>query len=168
MAINAPKRMSANMSNLLLEAAPSVPKPTFTPASNIACIGAQPEANFMLDAGLCATLMPRSAANATSSALVCTMCAAIKREFNTPKSSKRANGRLPCSFTELSTSKAVSWMWQWMSQSCLSASATTVRKVSSDTVYGACGAHANRTKSSPANSCASANDFSMYCAELCA
>ena len=48
-------RISSHMSRSLLLAAPSVPKPTRTPAASISATGEMPEAIFMFEVGLCMT-----------------------------------------------------------------------------------------------------------------
>jgi hypothetical protein len=52
-AINAATRIASNMSRSLLLAAPSVARPTETPARKYAGTGATPLAVFMLLSGLC-------------------------------------------------------------------------------------------------------------------
>ncbi len=53
---NTPPKFT-HMSKLLLLQLPSVPMPTFTPASIIACKGAMPHAILLLDTGHDATLL---------------------------------------------------------------------------------------------------------------
>ena len=60
-------RASANRWLLSLEAEPSTPRPTRTPASRMARIGAMPEARRMLELGQCATPQPVRAKSAISS-----------------------------------------------------------------------------------------------------
>jgi len=55
LAMKAARRTSSNISRSLLEAGPSVPMPTFSPASSILVTGAKPEASLRFEDGLCAT-----------------------------------------------------------------------------------------------------------------
>ena len=80
--------ISRNMSRRLLEAAPSVPRPTFTPAFTIAGTGAVPLANFMFDCGQWATPTLRAARILKSSPFVHTAWAASTRSSSTPRPSR--------------------------------------------------------------------------------
>ena len=68
--------ISSHSDRSLLEAAPSVPRPTATPAASSAGTGATPEAPFMLDWGQCTTPTLRSASSAISAGVGQIMCAA--------------------------------------------------------------------------------------------
>ena len=72
-------RIASNMSRSLLLAAPSVPRPSATPAARYPVTGAVPLASFMLLSGLCDTPTPRRARVATSSGETQTPCAASVR-----------------------------------------------------------------------------------------
>src|SRR5262249_45381794 len=69
-------RIASNISRSLLLAAPSVPRPTATPADRYLGIGAAPLASFMLLSGLCATPTACRFKMALSSSVTQTPCAA--------------------------------------------------------------------------------------------
>ncbi len=69
-------RIASNMSRSLLLAAPSVPRPSATPARRYAVTGAVPLASFMLLSGLCDTPTPRAFSIAMSASDTHTPCAA--------------------------------------------------------------------------------------------
>ena len=58
LAKKADKRTSSNISKSLLDAGPSVPMPTLSPASSILTTGAKPEASLRFEDGLCDTPAP--------------------------------------------------------------------------------------------------------------
>ena len=76
--------ISSNISVLLLEDTPSVPRATLTPAFPMAGTQATPEPSFRLDTGLWAQEMPFSAMTAQSSSVVQTQWAAMARFSQTP------------------------------------------------------------------------------------
>ena len=76
--------ISSNISWLLLEATPSVPRATFTPASSRRGTGATPEASFRLDTGLWTAVTPRRTMPSMSSRLTHTQWAARPPFCHTP------------------------------------------------------------------------------------
>lgn len=121
------RRISANMSSLLLEEAPSVPRPTVTPAFLILTTGAMPEASFRLLPGLCATRTCFSCMMAMSSSVTWTQWAASVGSSKRPRSFMRAIGVLPYSLRQFSTSPFVSERWMWIGMPRFIASSRTCR-----------------------------------------
>ena len=80
--------MASNMSRSLLLAAPSVPRPTLTPADRMATTLAEPLASFMLLSGLCDTPTCLAASIAMSSGESHTACAATVRGPQNPRVSR--------------------------------------------------------------------------------
>ena len=76
------------MSRSLLLAAPSVPRPSATPAARYFGTGAVPLASFMLLSGLCETPTPRRFRIAMSSSFTQTPCAASVRGAQKPIDSR--------------------------------------------------------------------------------
>src|SRR5512141_1759416 len=68
-------RASANRCEPSLEAEPSTPRPTLTPALRYSLMGAMPEASRILDVGQCATPQLCLAKTLISSSLTHTACA---------------------------------------------------------------------------------------------
>ena len=68
-------RVSASRCDESLDAAPSTPSPTATPASSIARTGAMPDASRMFDDGQCATPVPLRAKSSMPRASSLTQCA---------------------------------------------------------------------------------------------
>ncbi len=84
------------MSRSLLLAAPSVPRPTGTPARRNAGTGAVPLASFMLLSGLCETPTPRAFRMSMSFGLTWTTCAASVRGPKNPIESRNPTGVALC------------------------------------------------------------------------
>ena len=74
------------MFKLLLLAAPSVPRVTFSPRSSIRWMGAKPLPSFMLLVGLWMGLTPFSSIRAMSSSVTKTQWAAAVGESKVPRS----------------------------------------------------------------------------------
>mmetsp|Transcript_21137 Transcript_21137/g.49525 ORF Transcript_21137/g.49525 Transcript_21137/m.49525 type:complete len:487 (-) Transcript_21137:672-2132(-) len=151
--------ISAIISRELLDEAPSVPMATFTPPAASFATGQKPEASLRLDVGQCTTLALASANMATSSSVQCVMWAATSLCVIRPILFKLAAGRmawgLRCAAGDSAPaslwlhSSAVSWRWMWMGVFISSANSLIRIRLSSPQVYGACGAHANDTRSLP-------------------
>mmetsp|Transcript_95181 Transcript_95181/g.268979 ORF Transcript_95181/g.268979 Transcript_95181/m.268979 type:complete len:236 (+) Transcript_95181:38-745(+) len=103
--------ISVSMSKVLLEAAPSVPRHTFTPACSILITGGMPDPSLRLLLGLCATLTPRAAKSATSSSVMCTQCAQTVPLASMPTSSNTSTALLPAFSSRSEISFFVSCMW---------------------------------------------------------
>ena len=103
--------ISSNMSWLLLEDTPSVPRAMFTPARFMAGIQATPEPSFRLDTGLWMQETPFSAMRAQSSSVVQTQWAAMARVSQTPYRSRICKGVLPQRSLQASCSDWVSETW---------------------------------------------------------
>jgi len=89
---------------------------------------------------------PVVATRSISSGRSCVMCTATSLGESSPRRSSRASGRTPCCSRDWFTSKAVSCTCMCTGRSSSSASMAMRSSERSDTVYGACGAKAVRTR----------------------
>jgi hypothetical protein len=107
----AARRISSNMSRSLLEAAPSVPIPTFRPSSSIRVTGAKPEASLRLLVGLCAMPALECRSVRISPSSMWTQWAASTLASNRFCFFTHGTTGMPCSRRWFSTSRAVSERW---------------------------------------------------------
>src|SRR5512137_2916557 len=106
---------SSNMSRLLFEAHPSVPRQTFAPAWSSQWYGmARLVASFMLLDGLCDAETPRFPRRLHSSSESQQQWAATVRGVRIPHSSRWTAGRFPCRAMQSFTSFSVSERWIWI------------------------------------------------------
>ena len=112
------RRISANGSSRSLQAAPSDPSATRTPARRNAGTGQTPEESRMFEEGQCATLLPRSASRDQSAASVCTACATHVRGVSRPSRSSHSMLARPVRPRTRSISPRFSLACVWMTRSC--------------------------------------------------
>ena len=104
-------RASPIRSPASLEAEPSTPSPTFTPASRIARTGAMPEPSRQLEHGQCATPVPERANRSISPASSFTQCACHTSGPVQPSPSAKSPGRCPNRSSEKAMSSSFSARW---------------------------------------------------------
>ena len=80
--------MASNMFWLSLDAAPSAPSATLTPASSRSATGSSPDPHRRLETGLWTTVAPRRRTESNSPGSIHTQWARLAAEDNSPKSSR--------------------------------------------------------------------------------
>ncbi len=109
--IKAAKRISMNMSRLLLQGGPSAAKDTLTPLSISSGIGAIPDASLRLLEGQWATFTCREDKICFSSSFKWMQCAKISFSLHIPSSSRYTMFRLPLSLSTSLVSDLFSDAW---------------------------------------------------------
>ncbi len=135
----AASRISSQRSRLLFDAGPSVPRPTWIPRSSMPTNGAIPAASFALLCGQCATPTPYSAHRSRSASLIQTQCAASIRPPRIPWSAMIRGTEAPCSRSNSAASPCVSATWMCSSIPCSRVASAALTRMSTGTVYAACG-----------------------------
>ncbi|CAM5272655.1 hypothetical protein SALBM135S_04801 [Streptomyces alboniger] len=125
-------------SSVLELTAPSVPRPTVTPASRSSGTRAMPQPSFRFDTGQRATAVPARASVAISASVRSTACASSVPGPSTPSESSSSTGRMPCCSVTIATSPAFSAACRWSRAPCSRASAAMSVSCSGPSVYAEC------------------------------